>query len=351
MECRREEIQKPKMRRTPVTVFLMICALALILAFLGGSLIGKGSARTEEKAEPLAIKIQSPVSKPLEEKAGEAGVTPLKGMPPSYDITRRAEHPPIEDGQKEAYVSWMLEHTQEQGPFLRQRWDRSRACKTMYTTPDLSEPRVIEAFLRTPREIFARPPNANRAYDNAALPVGWGQTISGPHMVSRMTNTINPEPHHRVLEIGTGSGYQSAVLAQLTNFVFTIEIVEPLARDTDTLYTSLEPRYPEYRNIKRKIGDGYYGWEEYAPFNRIIVTAGIDHIPPPLLNQLAPDGIMVIPIGPPSGQTVLKITKSNNEKGETSLTREDIYQGTQRGNVIFVPFTDESGRLHSKKKE
>jgi protein-L-isoaspartate(D-aspartate) O-methyltransferase len=242
----------------------------------------------------------------------------------------------------------MLERTDEQEEFLRARWRRSRACMTMYETPDLSKPRVIEAFLRTPREYFVREWNLDRTYDNAALAIGWGQTISGPHMVSRMTDSLDPQPNHKVLEIGTGSGYQSAVLAQLSNRVFTIEIVEALARQTEEIYEALRPRYPEYRNIRQRIGDGYYGWEQHAPFDRIVVTAGIDHIPPPLLQQLADDGVMVIPVGPPSGQTVLKITKKIGDNGQVSLNREDVYGGTSRGNVIFVPFTDSTGKRHSK---
>jgi protein-L-isoaspartate(D-aspartate) O-methyltransferase len=266
---------------------------------------------------------------------------------PSYRLSDRTDHLPIEDSEEETYIQWMLSHTDSEESALRARWRRSRACKTLYETPDLSKPRVIEAFLRTPREIFAREANRDRAYDNAALPIGWGQTISGPHMVSRMTESIDPQPHHRVLEIGTGSGYQAAVLAQLSEFVFTIEIVRPLALQTRSIVEELYSDYPEYRNIRFKIADGYYGWEEFAPFHRIIVTAGIDHIPPALLKQLAPEGIMVIPVGPPSGQTVLKVTKHTDAEGQITLTREDVYRGTSRGNIIFVPFTDSSGEKRS----
>ena len=268
---------------------------------------------------------------------------------PEYQLSERMDHPPIDDSEEEAYVQWMMSRTNTEESVLRDRWQRSRACKTLYETPDLSKPRIIEAFLRTPREIFARDSNRDRAYDNAALPIGWGQTISGPHMVSRMTEAINPQPDHRVLEIGTGSGYQAAVLAQLSQFIFTIEIVRPLALQTRAITKELYSDYPEYRNIRFKIADGYYGWEVYAPFHRIVVTAGIDHIPPALLKQLAPEGIMVIPVGPPMGQTVLKVTKHVAADGQIALTREDVYRGTSRGNIIFVPFTDSSGEKHSSK--
>ena len=202
--------------------------------------------------------------------------------------------------------------------------------------------RILEAVLRAPREFFCR--DTRRAYDDAVLPIGYGQTISGPHMVARMTDYLDPLPEHKVLEIGTGSGYQSAVLSELSNHVYTIEIVEPLARETDAIYRAHETRYPEYRNIHRRVDDGYLGWPEHAPFDRIIVTCGIDHVPPELLRELAPEGIMVIPVGPPSGQTILRIVKHVGADGAVSLDREDIFQGKRR--QIFVPFTSKQGGLH-----
>jgi protein-L-isoaspartate(D-aspartate) O-methyltransferase len=152
-----------------------------------------------------------------------------------------------------------------------------------------------------------------------------------------MTNDLELSIDQKVLEIGTGSGYQSAVLSELSARVYTIEIIEPLAKETDLIYKKLTAGYPEYGNISRKTSDGYYGWEEHAPFDRIIVTCAIDHIPPPLLNQLAFGGIMLIPVGPPSGQTLLKVVKTRDaETGKTLISREDIYKGKK---VVFVPFT------------
>jgi protein-L-isoaspartate(D-aspartate) O-methyltransferase len=233
----------------------------------------------------------------------------------------------------------MVQHTDQKAKFLKARWDRAQIIQRL---GNYTHDRVREAFLLTPREYFARDPR--RAYENAVLPIGYGQTISGPHLVSRMTDYLDPQPEQKVLEIGTGSGYQSALLSEISNHVFTIEIVEKLARETDAIYRRLEPRYPEYRNIKRKVDDGYYGWEEYAPFDRIIVTCGIDHVPPALIRQLAPGGIMVIPIGPPSGQTILRIIKKVAADGTVSLEREDIYHGKKK--QIFVPFTARGGGVH-----
>lgn len=268
----------------------------------------------------------------------------LSQLVPAFDITQRKELVPT--SSYEAYLQWMLKNTKQTEPFLKAKWERSRE---ILARPDITEERVLQAFLMTPREEFCRPYNRKNAYADAAMPIGYGQTISGPHMVSRMTQNLQVEPHHRVLEIGTGSGYQAAVLSELSNFVFTIEIVPELTKETDEIYKKLEADYPQYKNIKRKNADGYYGWEEYAPFDRIIVTAGIDHIPPPLLQQLTPGGIMVIPVGPPSGQTVMKVTKKVAPDGSIQLEREDIFHGRRK--VIFVPFTAGKGEVHSIERD
>ena len=257
----------------------------------------------------------------------------------AFDITKRTEIPPLTSA--DAYVSWMLAHMHQEKKYLTARWNRAQIIAR---TEDLQHTSVLEAFLMTPREYFARDPR--RAYESAVLPIGYGQTISGPHMVAKMTDSLNVQPEQKVLEIGTGSGYQSAVLSELCNHVYTIEIVAPLARETDAIYRKWDTDFPEYSNITRKVDDGYFGWPEYAPFDRIIVTCGIDHIPPELLRELAPNGIMVIPIGPPSGQTVLKIVKHVTLDGTITLDREDIYHGRRK--AVFVPFTAKGGGRHSE---
>ena len=136
-----------------------------------------------------------------------------------------------------------------------------------------------------------------------------------------MTNTLTIKRSDKVLEIGTGSGYQSAYLSNLTPNVFSIEIIPPLAARTRALYDRLIGEgYSEYRAIRTRNADGYYGWEEHAPFDRIIVTCGIDHIPPPLLQQLTPDGVMVIPVGPPGAQHVIKAVRQTGS-GRARLGR------------------------------
>jgi len=267
-------------------------------------------------------------------------VTP-RNAPPAYDITKRTEYPPLTS--EKAYVAWMLAHYPgEQKKFLEERWARATLA---LERGHIRHERILMGFLLTPREWFVRAANINRTYENVAMPIGYGQTISGPDLVARMTDYLNPEPEQRVLEIGTGSGYQSAFLSELSNHVYTIEIVKPLAEETNAIYVAHTQEMPEYANIHRRIADGYYGWREDAPFDRIIVTCGIDHIPPDLIKELAPNGIMVIPIGPPSGQTILKITKHVGEDGRVTLTREDIYHGMAKD--IFVPFTAVGGGVHS----
>jgi protein-L-isoaspartate(D-aspartate) O-methyltransferase len=264
-----------------------------------------------------------------------------RGSPPPYDITRRAGSPPLTS--EKAYVQWMLaRYPDEQEKFLRERWARATFA---VEHGHIRSARILAAFLLTPREWFVRPYNIRRSYANVAMPIGYGQTISGPDLVARMTDRLDPQPGQRVLEVGTGSGYQSAFLSELSDYVYTIEIVKPLAKETNAIYLSHTREMPEYANIHRRIADGYYGWQKYAPFARIIVTCGIDHIPPDLLHELAPGGIMLIPIGPPSGQTILKITKNVGADGRVTLTREDIYHGTAKD--IFVPFTAQGGGVHS----
>ena len=152
-----------------------------------------------------------------------------------------------------------------------------------------------------------------------------------------MTQVIDVKKGDKVLEIGTGSGYQSAYLSNLTDKVWTIEIIKPLAERTAGIRDDLIKKgYSEFKAINWKNADGYYGWAEAGPFDQIIVTCGIDHVPPPLLQQLKTGGVMVIPVGPPGAQRVLKITKSADKDGQITVARSDIYNGRI---VPFVPFT------------
>jgi protein-L-isoaspartate(D-aspartate) O-methyltransferase len=253
----------------------------------------------------------------------------LANVPSAYDSSAS---PPRQS--RDAFVEWMVKNRGEDPKFLGQRWDR---LQQLIAHHDVWDEADIRAFLLTPREEFVTAENLNRAYEWHHLNIGFGVTITGPHTVARMTNTLAIKRGDKVLEIGTGSGYQSAYLSNLTPNVWSIEIIPALAKRTQALYDNLIARgYREYRAIRTRNADGYYGWEENAPFNKIIVTCGIDHIPPPLLQQLSPDGIMVIPVGPPGAQHVLKAVKRLSPDGQMSVARSDIYGGAI---IPFVPFT------------
>ncbi|HHJ39643.1 MAG: protein-L-isoaspartate O-methyltransferase [Methylothermaceae bacteria B42] len=153
-------------------------------------------------------------------------------------------------------------------------------------------PQVLKVIAAVPRHEFVPKEYRASAYENRPLPIGYGQTISQPYIVALMTELLEPKPDHIVLEVGTGSGYQAAVLARLVKHVYTIEIIEPLAKQAKERLKRLG-----YDNVTAKVGDGYYGWKAHAPFDGIIVTAAASHIPPPLVKQLKPGGRMVIPVG------------------------------------------------------
>ncbi len=262
---------------------------------------------------------------------------PLRGArantPAPYDW---GASPPT--SSREAFVAWMVKNRGEDANFLGQRYDR---YLKLVAGKDLWDAETTRAYLMTPREEFVTHDNLTRAYEGHFLNIGFGVTITGPHSVCRMTDTLAIKRSDKVLEIGTGSGYQSAVLSNLTPNVFSIEIIAPLAQRTRALYDSLIARgYNEYAAITTKNADGYYGWADEAPFDKIIVTCGIDHVPPPLLQQMKPDGIMVIPVGPPGAQRVLKIVKNAAADGTVNVARSDIFNGKP---VAFVPFTKLDG--------
>ena len=251
--------------------------------------------------------------------------------PYSWDAT-----PPMSDGA--AFVRWMQENRGEDPRYLHARFER---FQNMVGHVDLWNPRDKRAFLLTPREEFCRPESRGVIYDVNYHDIGFGVTITGPRVVGRMTSSIELKMGEKVLEIGTGSGYQSSYLSNLTDKVWTIEIIKPLAERTRGVYDALIERgYSEYKAINAKNADGYYGWEEAAPFDKIIVTCGIDHIPPPLLQQLKTGGIMVIPIGPPGAQHILKVVKDAGAGTQVAVKRSDIYNGRP---VPFVPFTKLDG--------
>jgi protein-L-isoaspartate(D-aspartate) O-methyltransferase len=164
---------------------------------------------------------------------------------------------------------------------------------------------VLAAMRKVPRHRFVPPELASRAYDDTPLPIGHGQTISQPYIVGYMSELLDVEPNHRVLEIGTGSGYQAAVLGELAGSVYTIEIVPALAASASATLKSLN-----YTNVQVRAGDGYAGWPEHAPFDRILVTAAPEQVPAPLVEQLAAGGRLVAPVGRQNAQWITVIEKT-----------------------------------------
>jgi protein-L-isoaspartate(D-aspartate) O-methyltransferase len=179
----------------------------------------------------------------------------------------------------------------------------------------IRNPLTIKSMEKVPRHLFVPPEYVDRAYEDNPLPIGYGQTISQPFIVAYMTEIANPAKWKKVLEIGTGSGYQAAVLAEIVDTVYTIEILPELAKQAKLRLAKMG-----YKNIVTKQGDGYIGWKEHAPFDIIIVTAADDHIPQPLIDQLAENGRLVMPIGSPSSaQQLVLATKKNGKIDKRKL--------------------------------
>ncbi len=183
---------------------------------------------------------------------------------------------------------------------------------------------VLKSMKTVKRHLFVPENNVPSAYEDRALPIGYGQTISQPFIVAYMTEVINPKPEYKVLEIGTGSGYQAAVLAEIVKEVYTIEIIPDLGNAAAARLKKLG-----YHNVNVNVTDGYFGWPEHGPYDAILVTAAAEFVPPPLLEQLKEGGKIVIPIGSPFMNQMLMLI----EKKEKKVTTKNLMP------VVFVPFT------------
>ncbi len=190
--------------------------------------------------------------------------------------------------------------------------------------------RVMEVMREVPRHAFVLPETSESAYENGPLPIGHGQTISQPYIVALMTDLLGPQPDHIILEVGTGSGYQAAILSRLVRRVYTTEIIEPLLERAKKIL-----RKQGCNNVVCRVGDGYYGWPEHAPYDGIIVTAAAPGIPQPLVDQLKPGGRLVIPVGPPFYHQDLKVVEKDEDD---EINVRDVLA------VAFVPLTGDCCR-------
>ena len=201
--------------------------------------------------------------------------------------------------------------------------ERSQMVNTQIRARGITDKQVLQAMTKVPRHLFVPEPYTGSAYEDMPLPIGLDQTISQPYIVAYMTEIAKPAPSKKALEIGTGSGYQAAILGETVKKVYSIEIVPELARESAERLKKLG-----YTNITVKYGDGYKGWKEYSPFDIIIVTAAAEEIPQPLIDQLAENGRLVIPVGPPAAvQELILLEKKDGKIERSRLTF-----------VRFVPF-------------
>jgi len=202
---------------------------------------------------------------------------------------------------------------------------RERMVEEQIKARGITNPEVLAAMAKVPRHRFVLEEYLSQAYAERALPIGYGQTISQPYIVALMTELLELKPGDKVLEVGTGSGYQAAILAELTTYVYTVEIIEALGKRAAAVLRELG------YDVHVRVGDGYYGWEEHGPFDAIIVTCASSHVPSPLTRQLKEGGRMVIPVGPPGHyQTLWLIERKDGQLHSTNM-----------GGVIFVPMLGE----------
>ena len=277
---------------------------------LGRRHFGKGSA---------ALLAAGAAPARSEEIAGEVATQPLGPAPTEISLTDAHLR------SRRAFVEFLSQARGESPEFLVQRWD---LVQTLVQSGHLWNRADIEACLLTPREEFIPEARRDRTYKPVPVDIGQGGVISDPLVIARMNSELNLKPGERVLEIGTGSGYQAAYLSHLTDKVFSVEVVQVLHERAKAILEVLSVRgYTPYRAIQLKHGDGYFGWSDEDSFDKIIVMCGIDHIPPSLLRQLRPDGVMLVPVGPPGAQQILRIRKTIDEDGETTVSRTSLLGG------------------------
>jgi len=295
-------------RRNPISLRILLTALPVMAV----TLLACGPSPQGAPTQPLAPAPATLTPSLTAEPTPGATATPVQPLQPTRASESAGETPSPLPGTSPTV-----------DPYVDVR---KRMVLTQMMARGIKDRRVLAVMEKVPRHEFVPPELIGQAYADHPLPIGYGQTISQPYIVAFMTELLDIGPTERVLEIGTGSGYQAAVLVELTDDVYTMEIIPELAESAAARLKRLG-----YTSVRTKNADGYYGWAEYAPFDAIIVTAAPDHVPQPLISQLKDGGKLVIPVGPPGGyQSLWLITK----QGEEIISRNVL-------GVRFVPLTGE----------
>ncbi|MHC4324299.1 MAG: protein-L-isoaspartate(D-aspartate) O-methyltransferase [Planctomycetota bacterium] len=324
-----EEYPETSSKRIFVLLFLLILLGGLAIYFAVYATTGSNTVLAEQGQ---SADVNEPSADPSQPEL-EPNQPPTEPTKPSVKEPNQpsGKEPEDPNGKK------VLRPVHKHPAFTERVMERARMVKWQIENRNVKDPNVLSAMRTVPRHTFVRSTEQRSAYNDRPLPIGYQQTISQPYIVAFMTDALKLTRNSKVLEIGTGSGYQAAVCAEIAQQVYTIEIVEELAKISKKRLKELG-----YRNVFAKAGDGFFGWPEHAPFDAIIGTAAAGRIPKPLIEQLKPGGRMILPYGSSGGsQSLVLVTKDK----EGNISRKDVML------VRFVPMTGEVQKPEEESKE
>jgi len=323
-----EEYPQTSRKRIYVLVFFLVLLGGLAIYFANNTPTDLNSALAVQDVTADVNDSNAEPNQPLVEPNGPPAGPDLQLTEPNQSARREVKDP---NDKK------VLRPVHRHPAYTERVVERARMVDWQIEARSIKDPNVLTAMRVVPRHAFVRPTEERSAYADNPLPIGYEQTISQPYIVAFMTEALELTRNSRVLEIGTGSGYQAAVCAEIAQEVYTIEIVEELAKDAKKRLKELG-----YRNVFAKAGDGFFGWPEHAPFDAIIGTAAAGRIPEPLIEQLKPGGRMILPYGSPEGfQYLVLVTKDKDGK----ISRRNVMP------VRFVPMTGQVQKPTEKSKE
>jgi protein-L-isoaspartate(D-aspartate) O-methyltransferase len=323
-----EEYPETHRNRIFVLLFLLILLGVIAIIFAINTTKGPNSVVAEQGKEADANR---PLTGPNQPSI-EPNQPPAEPNKPPAEPNQPSARQPEDPNDKK-----VLRPTHKHPAYTERIVERARMVNWQIEARAVKDPNVLSAMRTVPRHVFVRSTEQRSAYNDNPLPIGYDQTISQPYIVAFMTEALGLNRSSKVLEIGTGSGYQAAVCAEIAQEVYSIEIVEELAKIAKDRLKELG-----YRNVFTKYGDGFFGWPEHAPFDAIIGTAAAGRIPKPLIEQLKPGGRMILPYGSPRGfQFLVLVTKDK----EGNISRKNVMP------VRFVPMTGEVQKPEEKSKE